>query len=157
MTEETEMSEDDKKKELDELDDRYNKKFEAITKEIEVFFNVNQFELAEESIKHISKMHYYNSKLSEEKLLLFKIKRKMDEIHGVLYEKYRFNNSFKVTTKGEVDEWINRDIRWQKISTRYENQKIMVDHYSRVVDSIRDKGYMIKNLIDLKKIELGIR
>jgi hypothetical protein len=102
-------------------------------------------------------MHFYNSRLSEEKMMLAKIKRKMDEIHGEVFEKYRFNNSFKVTTKGEVEEWINRDIRWQKISTRYENQKIMVDHYARVVESLREKGYMVKNLIDLKKIELGIR
>lgn len=153
---EEEISEDQKKIVLDELDDRYNKKFAEIKAEIESFFVVNEFELAAESIKHISKMHLYNSRLSEEKLMLIKIKRKMEEIHGELYEKYRFNNSFKVTTKGEVEEWINRDIRWQKINTRYETQKIMVDHYTRVVDSIRDKGYMIKNLIDLKKIELGI-
>jgi len=153
---EDEITEDQKKIVLDELDDRYNKKFAEIKAEIETFFVVNEFELAAEAIKHISKMHLYNSRLSEEKLMLVKIKRKMEEIHGELYEKYRFNNSFKVTTKGEVDEWINRDIRWQKINTRYETQKIMVDHYARVVDSIRDKGFMIKNLIDLKKIELGI-
>jgi hypothetical protein len=152
-----ELPEKDKKALLDELDDRYEEKFNQIKKEIEEVFKVDQFALAEEAIKHISKMHFYNSRLSEEKVMLMKIKRKLDEVHGELYEKYRFNNSFKISTKGEVDEWINRDIRWQKINTRYENQKIMVDYYTRVVESIRDKSYMIKNLIDLKKIELGIR
>jgi hypothetical protein len=154
---EEELTAEQKKAKLDDIDARYNEKYEAIKKEIDEMFVVNQFELAEETVKHISKMHFYNSKLSEEKVMLMKIKRKMDEVHGELYEKYRFNNSFKVTTKGEVEEWINRDIKWQNINTRYETQKIMVDHYSRVVDSIREKGYMIKNLIDLKKIELGIR
>lgn len=152
-----EVPEEDKKKILDELDERYNAKFSEIKEEIETIFVVDQNALADETVRHISKLHFYNSRLSEEKVMLFKIKRKMDEIHGELYEKYRFNNSFKVTTKGEVDEWINRDVRWQKINTRYENQKILVDHYSRVVDAIREKGYMIKNLIDLKKIELGLR
>jgi hypothetical protein len=152
-----EIVEEDKKKILDELDERYNAKFTEIKEEIETIFVVDQNALADETVRHISKLHFYNSRLSEEKVMLFKIKRKMDEIHGELYEKYRFNNSFKVTTKGEVDEWINRDVRWQKINTRYENQKILVDHYSRVVDAIREKGYMIKNLIDLKKIELGLR
>lgn len=154
---EEEMTPEQKKLKLDDIDARYNEKYELIKKEIDEMFIVNQHELAEETVKHISKMHYYNSKLSEEKVMLMKIKRKMDEVHGELYEKYRFNNSFKVTTKGEVEEWINRDIKWQNISTRYETQKIMVDHYDRVVASIREKGYMIKNLIDLKKIELGIR
>lgn len=152
-----EVPEEDKKKILDDLDERYNAKFSEIKEEIETIFVVDQNALADETVRHISKLHFYNSRLSEEKVMLFKIKRKMDEIHGELYEKYRFNNSFKVTTKGEVDEWINRDVRWQKINTRYENQKILVDHYSRVVDAIREKGYMIKNLIDLKKIELGLR
>lgn len=154
---EEEVNDIDKKTMLDDLDKRYNEKFDAIKNEIETLFVVNQHELADEAIRHISKLHFYNSRLSEEKVMLFKIKRKMDEIHGELYEKYRFNNSFKLSTKGEVDEWINRDVRWQKIATRYETQKILVDHYSRVVDAIREKGYMIKNLIDLKKIELGLR
>ena len=154
---EEEMTQEQKKAKLDEIDARYNEKYDAIKKEIDEMFIVNQFELAEETVKHISKMHFYNSKLSEEKVMLMKIKRKMDEVHGELYEKYRFNSNFKLTTKGEVEEWINRDIKWQNINTRYETQKIMVDHYDRVVASIREKGYMIKNLIDLKKIELGIR
>jgi DNA-binding FadR family transcriptional regulator len=153
----TEENENDKKSILDTLDARYNEKYQEIKKEIESMFTINQFELADESVKHISKMHFYNSRLSEEKLMLIKIKRKMEEIHGELFEKYRFNNSFKITTKGEVEEWINRDIKWQNINTRYENQKVMVDHYQRVVEAIKDKGYMIKNLIDLKKIELGLR
>lgn len=152
MTEEV-----NKKDVLEELDDGYTEKFEAIKKEIDGMFDVNQLELDKEAIRHISKLHFYNSRLTEEKMLLFKIKRKLDEVHGELYEKYRFNNSFKVTTKGEVEEWINRDLRWQKGVTKYENQKIVVDHYSRVVDAIREKGYMIKNLVDLKKIELGLR
>jgi hypothetical protein len=154
---EVEMTTEEKKVMLDDLDARYNEKFEKIKTEIETLFVVDQHSLADEAIRHISKLHFYNSRLSEEKMMLFKIKRKMDEIHGELFEKYKFNNNFKVTTKGEVDEWINRDVRWQKISTRYETQKILVDHYSRVVDAIREKGYMIKNLIDLKKIELGLR
>jgi hypothetical protein len=154
---EEELTQDQKKMKLDDIDTRYNEKYEAIKKEIDEMFIVNQFELAAETVKHISKMHFYNSKLSEEKVMLMKIKRKMDEVHGELYEKYRFNSNFKLTTKGEVEEWINRDIKWQNINTRYETQKIMVDHYDRVVGSIREKGYMIKNLIDLKKIELGIR
>jgi hypothetical protein len=154
---ENDKTNEEKKAILDELDNRYNEKYQEIKKEIDEMFKINQFELAEESVKHVSKMHFYNSRLSEEKMMLFKIKRKMDEIHGELFEKYRFNNSFKITTKGEVEEWINRDIKWQNINTRYENQKIMVDHYQRVVEAIKDKGYMIKNLIDLKKIELGLR
>lgn len=157
MSDSEQVSEEEKKVILDEIDKRYEEKYQEIKKEISEMFVVDQHELGSEAIRHISKMHHYNSRLSEEKIMLFKIKRKMDEIHGELFEKYRFNNNFKVTTKGEVEEWINRDIRWQRICTRYEYQKIIVDGYARVVESIREKGYMIKNLIDLKKIELGIR
>lgn len=142
---------------LDELDASYNAKYEKIKTEIDQIFNVDEYELGTESIKHISKMHFYNSRLTEEKMLLFKIKRSMDRVHGEMYEKYRFNNSFKISTKGEVEEWINRDPKWQKVITRYEYQTIIVDHYKRIVDAIRDKGYMIKNLIDLKKIEFGLK
>lgn len=157
MSDNEEVNKDQAKKELDEIDERYEEKYREIKKEIAEMFVVNEHELGAEAIRHISKMHHYNSRLSEEKIMLFKIKRKLDEVHGELFEKYRFNNHFKVTTKGEVEEWINRDTRWQKINTRYEYQKIIVDGYARVVESIREKGYMIKNLIDLKKIELGIR
>jgi hypothetical protein len=145
------------KDKLDELDALYEKKYSDIKKDIDELFKIDEYEIGGESIKHISKMHFYNSRLTEEKMMLFKIKRKLDEIHGEMYEKYRFNNSFKLSTKGEVEEWINRDPKWQRILSRYEYQSIIVDHYKRIVDSLRDKGFMIKNLIDLKKIELGLR
>jgi hypothetical protein len=146
---------EEERKILEALDDEYEAKFQKIKSEVSVMFDVNQNELSDEVVKQVSKMHYYSSILSEERQTLYKIKRKAEEVHGEVYDKYRYEDTKR--TKSEIDEWINRDVDWQYISTKYENQKIIVEYYARVVDNIRDKGFMIKNLIELKKIDLGMR
>ena len=143
------------KKSLDDIDDEYEEKLNKIREDLDDSFQINQRNLDTEVMKTISKLHYYNSILSEEKLQLKKIIRKKNEIYGKLYEKYRFNYDMKLD-KGEISHWIERNPLWQKINNYYESHKELCDFIERTLKSFQNKSFAIKNLIDLKRIELGM-
>ena len=143
------------KKTLDELDDDYDVKLTKIREDLDDSFQINSKDLNGEVMKTISKLHYYTGMLAEEKLVLKRINRKKNEIYGKLYEKYRFNYDMKLD-KGEVEHWINREPMWQKIETYYESHKELCDFIERTIKSFQTKSFAVKNLIDIKRIELGM-
>lgn len=143
------------KKSLDELDEEYDEKLNKIREDLDASFQINQKDLNGEVMKTISKLHYYTSLLSEEKLVLKRISRKKNEIYGKLYEKYRFNYDMKLD-KGEIEHWINREPMWQKVSTYYESHKELCDFIERTIKSFQNKSFAIKHMIDIKRIELGM-
>jgi hypothetical protein len=144
-----------KSKSIEDLDQEYDDKFEKLRDEMNDAFTINQKNLDGEVMKTISKLHYYNGLLAEERLVLKRIIRKKNEIYGKLYEKFRFNHDMKLD-KGEVQHWIERDPIWQKVESYYESHKELCDFIERSIKSLQTKSFAIKNLIDIKRIELGM-
>lgn len=149
------MSTEKKSKTIEELDEEYDDKLEKLRDELHDAFSINNKNLDGEVMKTISKLHYYNGLLAEEKLVLNRIIRKKNEIYGKLYEKFRFNSDVKLD-KGEVQYWIDRDPLWQKIQSYYESHKELCDLIERSIKALQTKSFAIKNLIDIKRIELGM-
>jgi hypothetical protein len=141
--------------EMDELDDEVLKQITEIAERAKTSHEINKNELDTEIIKTISDMHRYNTMLAENRANLSKLSRKKEVIHGELYEKYSRNYQVKLDTKYEIEEYINRNPKWQKITAYYNNQKILVDYLQDIVKVMHTKTYGIKYIIENKKIELS--
>lgn len=141
-------------KDMDDIDDGILQKIQEISESCKKAHNIDKSDLESEIIATISDMHRYNTMLSENMASLSKLQRKKDQIHGDLYEKYSRNYQIKLETKYEIEEWINRNPKWQKITAYYSNQKILVDYLQNIVKTLNTKTFALKYIIENKKIEL---
>ena len=131
-------------------------KIKEIKAEIEEMKPIDDSRLSEELTRVISRFQTYITRKEEEKMTLARIEKKKDDIHGELYGKYKKNYQVRFDSKGEVDEWINRDPKWLKIITHYENQKIICQYYQGIIDFLIQKQWCIKYKIDIVKNNLGL-
>lgn len=167
MTEQSKQSDDASRKleyeqkiekflqDMDEIDDRILQQIKELSDSCKTSHEINKNELDLEIVRTISDMHRYNTMLAENRANLAKLARQKDVIHGDLYEKYSRNFQVKLDTKYEIEEWLNRNPKWQKISAYYNNQKILVDYLQDIVKVLHTKTYAIKYIIENKKIELS--
>lgn len=139
-----------------DIDEKFEEKIEQLKNETEQAFKIDETNISGELTKCIYKIHTYLTKLTEERILLNKISRKRDDIHGEIYGQLKKGEQIRFDSKGEVEEWVNRNPKWIKINTYYENQKVICDYYSGLLDGLKQKQWALRNKTDLKKIELGI-
>jgi hypothetical protein len=140
----------------EEIEEKYENKIKEIKAEIEEMKPIDDSRLSEELTRVISRFQTYITRKEEEKMTLARIEKKKDDIHGELYGKYKKNSQVRFDSKGEVDEWINRDPKWLKIITHYENQKIICQYYQGIIDFLIQKQWCIKYKIDIVKNNLGL-
>jgi len=139
---------------MDEIDDKILKTIAEISEQCKKAHNIDKDNLDSEIIATISDMHRYNTMLAENRASLSKLQRKKETIHGDLYEKYSRNSPVRLETKYEVEEWINRNPKWQKITAYFNNQKILVEYLQDIVKTLNTKTFALKYIIENKKIEL---
>lgn len=135
---------------------KFAKKMKELTEESEGVFKINENDLSGELSKCIYKMHTYLTRYTEEKILLNSMARRKDDIHGEVYGQLKKGEQIRFDSKGEVEEWINRNPKWIKIVSYYENQKVICEFYQGLIDGLKQKQWAIKNKTELKKIELGV-
>lgn len=140
----------------EELDEKFDEKLNKLKQETEDSFKIDETDLSGELTKAIYKIHVYLTKLMEERILLNRISRKRDDVHGEVYGRLKKGEQIRFDSKGEVEEWINRNPKWIKINTWYENQKVICDLYSGILDGLKQKQWALRNKTDLKKLELGV-
>lgn len=147
--------EDEALNKIDEIDDKYQEKVKELQAELKKAFDIDQYNIDHEIISTISNIHFWNTRLAEEKMVLNKMNRMKKKIHGELYEKMKFNHHQKLDNRSEIEEWICRSPKYQRIETYYENQKTLVEYIDRLVTTLRDKRWSIRDIIENKKVELG--
>jgi hypothetical protein len=139
-----------------DIDDKFQEKIDELKADTETAFKINETDISGELTKCISKMHTYLTRLTEERILLNKIKRKRDDIHGEIYGQLKKGEQIRFDSKSEVEEWINRNPKWIKITSYYNNQIVICEFYEGLLSGMKDKQWILKNKTELKKIELGI-
>jgi len=139
-----------------DIDDKFQEKIDELKTETEGAFRIDEADISGELTKCIYKIHTYLTKMTEERMLLNKISRKRDDIHGEIYGQLKKGEQIRFDSKAEIEEWINRNPKWIKINTYYENQKVICEYYSGLLDGLKQKQWSLRNKTDLKKIELGI-
>lgn len=118
---------------------------------------VDKTELASESNNNIRLLHIYITKKAEQKLRLIKFEEKLKLISNSLYDYYKFewDKSTKMT-EGGIKNYVESHACHQQMNILVGNQQTLIDYLSDVLKLLDNRHYIIKNIIDLRKMELNI-
>lgn len=144
-------------KKIDETREKLEENFKKIRESVEDDAKINQSILAEEVNANISKSHRYISRWSEERIIHNKLLKDLEKMEAELYHYYRFKWDFSTKlTEGAIAKYISGHPCYSALKRLVSSQKNLVDWYEKIVDMFIKRNYSLKNLIDLRKMELGI-
>lgn len=142
---------------LENISDKYDKRISTIHEELEDIFTIDQYQLVDENIKTVSKLHYWISKLAVERRILLKMKRKRDSLFSQLYEDYREGKNGKghiSLTKDGIEAYINKDTTFQKWDSMYQEQNNIVEYIDQICWALKQtKMQALKNIQESKRVE----
>jgi hypothetical protein len=144
-------------KKISEVQEKLATNFNILTDEIKNVLPIKDTELAQESDRNISKYHTYLSKTFDEKRKLASLRGKKDEIDGELNDYYRFNwdKSTKLSETA-IGKYVMSHPVYMAINNLVKDQEAVVSYLDGVVTGFRDRGFAIKNMIEMRKIEMGM-
>ena len=142
---------------LEKISESYDARIAKIHEELEDIFTIDQFQLVEENMKTVSKLHYWISKLAIERRVLLKLKRKRDSLYSQLYEDYREGKNGKghiSLTKDGIEAYITKDSQFQRWDSIYQEQNNIVDYIDQICWALKQtKMTALKNIQESKRIE----
>jgi len=142
---------------LEKISESYDARIAKIHEELEDIFTIDQFQLVEENMKTVSKLHYWISKLAIERRVLIKLKRKRDSLYSQLYEDYREGKNGKghiSLTKDGIEAYITKDSQFQRWDSIYQEQANIVDYIDQICWALKQtKMTALKNIQESKRIE----
>lgn len=140
---------------LEDICDKYAERMKEIQTELADIFSIDEFNLVNENMKTVSKLHYWISKNAIEKRILLKIKRKRDSIYSELFYEYRTGKKGAITlTNDGINSFINREPSYQKWDTLVNEQTILVEYIEQICWALKQtKMAALRNIQESKKIE----
>ena len=133
-------------------------KFEILKKSVEIdLCHIDETNLIQEQNKNISKLHKYITIVSEEKYTYKKISNVQAGIRNELYDYYKFNwdKSTKLT-ESAINTYIEGHKCYIAIDTYLALSENINKYLENVISIFKDRNYAIKNIIEVRKIELGL-
>lgn len=118
---------------------------------------IDETELIKESNTSLQMYNKYSMLFADEKREFFKIKLKLEEFECYLFDYYRF--SYDKSTKlsdSSVNKYVCAHPIYIKIHLTLDNYKNYLEYIERVLEYFKTKNFTIKNIIELRKIELGL-
>ncbi len=142
---------------INTLDTEYEKRLDALKQELSNCFDIDPDRLEDENIRTISNLHLWLSRLAVEKQALKQLLRSRQLRYSQLHEEFRTGKrgAITLTDKG-IDVWIQRDSRYQYLSSYCDQQEVLVDYINDICWALKNsKMTALKNLQDIKRLELG--
>lgn len=120
--------------------------------------SVDATNMGTESIRNIDLLHKFMSILSQEKIILENYKSQKEKIEGELFDFYRNHSdiSSKLKSESAISKYVYAHSTFQEINKLVKTQLAIVEYLESLIIVIRDRGFAIKNYIEVKKIELGL-
>lgn len=134
------------------------KNFDALKAELkEDLKAIDSTNLISEQNKNIALLHKYMSRLAEEKYTNMKIQKVCDAMEAELmdYYKFRWDKSTKLTST-EVMKLVSAHECFVVITKYLYLSEIINDHIENMISVFKDRNYAIKNIIEVRKMELGL-
>lgn len=117
--------------------------------------SINEGNVLKKSLDQPILYHTYLDLFMAEMRELKKCGVEKDKVYGALYEKYKFNHSQVLDSKGEIEAWIKSDSKYVDCVSRFNEQEIVCKYLEGVVESISKLSFSIKNFIEYKKFLSG--
>ena len=140
---------------------------EQIVSEWDKDSKIDETELSTESVK-IPKIHNKYLKIfMGERVTLFKLKAEKNRVKKTLLEYYLGeldkheleelgrDQFYKKLLKNEVDVYIESDDLFIETTLKVAMQQEKVDYLERVIKSLDNRGFAIKNAIDFMRFTMG--
>lgn len=142
---------------LDNIETTYEKKLEEIQNELEGIFNIDQFNLVEENMKTVSKLHYWITKHAYEQRFFVKISRKRNYVYSCLYEDYREgkNGRGNITlNKDGIEAYVTKNSEYIYWNSLMEEQRNIVEYIDQICWALKQtKMQALKNIQESKRVE----
>lgn len=145
-------------KKIKQVSESISKKFDEFQKQVELDLTpIDKSELALETNRNISLLHKYLTRYAEEKMQLLNYEKKMDSIKAELFHFFRFDwdRSTKLT-ESAIAKYVEGHECYIELNSLIQLQKILNNYIEGVIDTLRNRNFAIKNIIDVKKMELNI-
>lgn len=141
-------------KHIAELEERFKMLKEETSLDIKAIDATN---LISEQNKNIAQLHKYLSRAAEEKYTYKKILSVCERIEAELidYYKFKWDRSTKLTST-EVMRYVEAHECYAVINKYLNLAEIINNFLDGIIALFRDRNYAIKNIIEVRKIELGL-
>jgi len=126
---------------------------DEIKERIQEDLRIDTSDLSEEVRNQPAVHHRYISLLQTEQHKLAKIKRAMNTLHSLLFESFRWNGNIRRRTTAELESAITSNTKFQEIAEKFDAQTNYVTYLEHVLDLFKSRGFALKNLVDLEKME----
>jgi hypothetical protein len=144
---------------MGELSKKLHAKFADHRQFIENLLNpIERSNIIGESNKNIDFYHKINTRLAEERIKLHEYKDKSTEIESQIYDYFKNHSDISSQLKSEtaITHYVEGHPCHRAINNIVVIQQTLVQYLETALNSVRDRGYAIKNIIEAIKIELGI-
>lgn len=141
-------------KHITELEERFKILKEETNVDIKSIDSTN---LILEQNKNIAQLHKYLSRAAEEKYTYKKIESVCAKIQAELidYYKFKWDRSTKLTAT-EVMRYVEAHECYTVINKYLNLAEVINTFLDGIISLFRDRNYAIKNIIEVRKIELGL-
>ena len=143
---------------IDEMTKEAELKFAELQKEAETDSGeIDPTDLVTEQNYSISIMQKWITKMAEEKTTLKKINKRIYEMDAELYDYYKHNwdKSTNITDKA-IEKYSKGHPCLLAVTTYAKTVEDIVEYTRSVIEVHKSRQFAIKNIIELKKMELGI-
>lgn len=119
--------------------------------------DIDSTDLVKEQNKNMKLYQKYINKYAELKLTFAKVKQKHTTMEAELYDYYRFNwdKSTKLTETA-ISKYVASHRCFIQLSAYVELLKNIIDFIEKNIEGYKNRNYAIKNIIEVRKIELGM-
>lgn len=139
--------------------DKSIEEYKSLTLEInDELTPIQKTNMVGESNRNIHLYHKYLSRLTEEKITLNDYKSNRDKIEGELFDYYRNHSDISSSLRSEsaISKYVYAHPCFNAINRLVKTHETLVQFLEYVITMIRDRGFMIKNVIESVKIEMGM-
>lgn len=96
------------------------------------------------------------NKLLNEKVILNFLSNQKNKLKGKIYEDLKFKNGLALK-KSDMDEYVFKNEKWLKITTAHDYQEGICAVLENKYKFLNSKIYILKDLREFHKIELGTK
>jgi hypothetical protein len=129
--------------------------FLRLQKKISEELNINDVDILLITTK-IPKMYnnylmIYLKELEKHKILL----SQKDVLYKEKYHYYKFNYSFSLDTKAEIEAYVKGDDKYSELILKINKHRIQLDYLEKTLDNISGLKWNIKNYIEIRNFQEG--
>lgn len=138
--------------------EEHAKKFEKLQEEVETDLQpIDKTELVSETNKNIALYQRWITMLSKYKMTLMQYDAKLQNMEGELFDFYRFHwdRSTKLTETA-IARYVYAHPCYSALNNLVKLVKIVISYLESVVQNFNNRNFAIKNIIEVRKMELGI-